>query len=545
MLSRPLDSIQMVEVDVGGSFGVRGEFYPEDFLIPFATLKLGRPVKWIEDRRESLMATNHSREIECALEVAVSRDGTLLAMRASLATDMGAYTRTNSGVVPAKAAQFLIGPYRVRDLRVEVQLAMTTKTPIGTYRGPGRFEANFFRERLFDIVCAEMNLDRIAFREKNLLRSEELPWSIGQLVPYEPPTQYDGGDYLSLFQRALDTFRWHERSERCASPDPQGRWHGLGLGLFVESSGAGPAESARVVVEGAGRFTIYTGTSASGQGHETTLAQIAADTLQVPPSSFTVRHGSTAFVPQGFGTYHSRAIVVGGSAVQLAARKLIDQLLALAVERTGRRAETMEWRAGQVCDRDSKAALLDLDALAAAREKALDAHATFEVNARTYTYGVHLCEVAVDPETAGIEVIDYLSTEDVGRAVNPLIVHGQALGAVVQGLGGVFLDEYKYSENGQLLTGSLADYLLPVATDFPHVAALTFENAPSTLNPLGAKGAGEGGIVAVAAAVANAVAHALAPLGVNASCAVRALPLSPDNLARLLREVRQKQEGHQ
>ena len=517
MLKRPVDTIAMIEIDVGGSFGARGEFYPEDLLVPFAALALRHPVKWIEDRREHLMAANHSREMECELSVALARDGTLLGLRGRLAVDMGAYTRTNSGVVPSKAAQFLLGPYRLRHFGCDVELAMTNKTPVGTYRAPGRFEANFFRERLFDIACGELGIDRVAFREKNLIRPDELPWSIGKTVPYEPETEYDTGDYPGLFRRALEAFDYAGRMKRAAAAR-DGRLHGVGFGCFVESSGAGPAETARVVARGKGRFDLYTGTSSAGQGHETTLAQILADTLGAPLAGITVHHGSTGLVPQGFGTFHSRAVVVGGSAVMRAGEKLTAQLAALAAER------------------DTTVAALDLDALAAASHPALEALATFEVAKRTYTYGVHLCHVAVDPETARVDVLDYLSTEDVGRAINPLIVHGQAIGAAVQGLGGAFLDEFKYDAEGQLLTGTFADYLLPTATDFPNVSALTFEESPSLLNPLGAKGAGEGGIVAVGAAVGNAVAHALAPLGV----AVTAMPLSLDNLARAIRAARGK-----
>ncbi len=540
MLKRPVESIEMIETDVGGSFGARGEFYPEDFLIPFVAVKLGCAVKWIEDRRENLMASNHSRDIACELEIALKRDGTLLGMRARLISDMGAYTRTNSGVVPAKAVQFLLGPYRVPGFKCDVLLAMTNKTPMGTYRAPGRFEANFFRERLFDIACGELGIDRVAFREKNLIRPDEMPYPIGALVPYEGETEYDNGDYPGLFRRALKEFDYEGKLALCGTP-PEGRLHGVGFGCFVESSGAGPAESARVVSRGNGRFDIYTGTSASGQGHETAMAQIAAEELGTGMNGLTVFHGSTAFVPQGFGTYHSRAIVVGGSAIKMAGKKLTEQLIALAAARTGKGADTLEFRAGNVVEKSAPSKpLLDLDAIAqeartdTAVAAALDAHATFEVKKRTYTYGTHVAYVAVDPETAKVEVLDYLSTEDIGRAINPLIVHGQALGAAVQGLGGVFLDEFKYDENGQLLTGTLADYLLPIATDFPNVRGLTLEESPSLLNPLGAKGAGEGGVVAVAAAVTNAVAHALAPLGVS----ITATPLSPDNLSRAIREAR-------
>jgi carbon-monoxide dehydrogenase large subunit len=508
MLGIPVESIDMIETDVGGSFGVRGEFYPEDFLIPFAARELGRPVKWIEDRREHLIAANHSREMDCELELALDERGTLLGLRARLVADMGAYVRTNGSVVPAKAAQFLPGPYRIPNFECEVVGVMTNKTPVGTYRAPGRYEANFFRERLFDMACTEFGFDPVEFRRKNLIGPQEMPYAMGKLVPYEPPTEYDGGDYPALFERALQEFGYRDIKQGAHA---DGRLHGVGIACFVESSGAGPAETARVVLKGVDRYEVYVGSSSSGQGHETSMAQILAKELGVPLEGIQVFHGSTSFVPNGFGTYHSRAIVMGGSAIALAARKLAAQLDAKAAAQGITRAQ------------------LDLDACAGD-----EAMATFEQSKRTYTYGAHLAHVAVDPQTARVDVLRFLSVEDVGRAVNPLIVHGQALGAAVQGLGATFLDEFKYGEDGQLLTGTLADYLLPLATDFPVVEALTLEDSPSKLNPLGVKGAGEGGIVAVGGAVANAVARALAPLGVE----ITTLPLSPDNLSAAIRKAR-------
>src|SRR5436190_5511850 len=418
----PVETIDMIETDVGGSFGVRGEFYPEDFLIPFAARELGKPVKWIEDRREHMIAANHSREMECELELALSREGEILGMRAQLTCDMGAYVRTNGSVVPAKAAQFLLGPYRIRNFQCEVIGVMTNKTPVGTFRAPGRYEANFFRERLFDMACGDFGFDPVQFRRRNLIRPEELPWSIGKVVPYEPASEYDNGDYPALFDRALDAFD-HRGLSRGQQPD--GRLHGVGMACFVESSGAGPAETARVVVRGGDRFDVYVGSSSSGQGHETSMAQILAGELGVPVDGIRVFHGSTGIVPNGYGTYHSRAIVMGGSAILLAARKLAQQL----AEKTSSRP---------------------IDFGAFVGEEAM---ATFEQSKRTYTYGAHLAHVAVDPQTAQVEVLRYLSVEDIGRAINPLIVHGQAIGAAVQGLGASVVDEFKDGEEGQLLTG--------------------------------------------------------------------------------------------
>ena len=535
--------IDMVELDVGGSFGVRGEFYPEDFLVPFAAMRLGRPVKWIEDRREAFIATNHSREIDCELEIAARRDGTILALRGRILADLGAYVRTNGGVVPAKAAEFLPGPYRIADFECEVTVALTNKTPVGTYRGPGRYEANFFRERLLDMMAADLGLDPADVRLKNLLRPDELPFPLGKLVPYSPASAYDGGDYPAALRRALAAIDY-PRLAAARGPAPDGRLHGVGIGCFVESSGAGPAESARIVVEAPGRVALYTGVSTAGQGHETVLAQILADALGVPIGGITVFHGSTSYVERGYGTYASRAIVMGGSAVTVAAANLVLQVLAFAAERLNLEPDELIYRDGLVFRRGGNEPVLTLDGLAdeavagsTAAAAALHAAGTFENSKLTYSYGTHVAHVAVDPETAQVEVIRFIAVEDIGRAVNPLLVHGQAIGSAVQGLGGAFLDQLVYDAAGQLLTGSFADYLLPTSTDFPNIEAITLEDAPSTLNPLGVKGAGEGGIVASGAAVANAVADALRPLGVT----ICDLPLSLDNLARWLREVRSQQ----
>ena len=524
-------SIELVEVDVGGSFGVRGEFYPEDLLIPLAAMRLGRPVKWIEGRRESFVATNHSREIECELEIAAQPDGTILGLRGRVLTDMGAYVRTNGGVVPAKAAQFLPGPYRIANFACEVQAVVTNKTPTGTYRGPGRFEANFFRERLLDMMAADLGLDPADVRLRNLLTPAELPWSIGTLVPYEASGAYDSGDYGAALRRALEASDY-ARLAKDNGRLVDGKLHGIGIGCFVESSGAGPAESARIVVRGPGRVELYTGCASSGQGHETVMAQILADALDVPFEWITVFHGSTSFVAEGWGTYHSRAVVVGGSAVVAAAATMKATLIALAADRTALDAATLECRGGDVFHRDREGAVLTL--AAATAEMPLEVVGKFTTTALTYTYGAHVAHVAVDPDTGATDVLKLVTVEDVGRAINPALVHGQALGSAVQGLGGAFIEELVYDETGQLLTGTLADYALPNAADFPRIDSITLQDAPSTSNPLGAKGAGEGGIVATGAAAANAVAAALAPTG----AIVRELPLSAQNLARWMATAR-------
>lgn len=532
MMALTESDIDFIELDVGGGFGVRGEFYPEDFLIPFAARKSGRPVKWIEDRREHLLAINHSREIDCELEIACRRDGTILALRGKIHGDMGAYIRTNGGVVPAKAAQFLHGPYRIPAIKIEVAAYMTNKTPVGTYRAPGRFEANFFRERLMEMAAGDLGMDPVTFRRKNIITEAELPYSIGQLVPYETETHYDNGDYVAAFERCLTEFGYEEK-KAMAGKRVDGRYHGIAAVPFVESGGAGPRENARMTLGADGFITIGMGSSALGQGLETTFAQIAGDALGLPFECFRILHGSTDLVTEGFGTYHSRAIVMGGSAILEAAKKLQQALRTACASELGCDAADITIADGRASNGSRS---LSFGEVAARAGGAIVVEATFSNNVRTYSYGAHAAHVAVDDRTGHVEVLDYVAVEDVGRAINPAIVHGQALGALVQGLGGVFLDHLIYDENAQLLNASLVDYLVPTATDFPNVRGVTLELRPSPSNPLGAKGAGEGGIVAVAATIGNAVANALSTLPVEP----KTLPLTPPSLWRLIDVARRQ-----
>jgi carbon-monoxide dehydrogenase large subunit len=531
MLDLRQEDIDLIEIDVGGGFGVRGEFYPEDFLIPFAARKLARPVKWIEDRREHLTAINHSRDVACELSIACRSDGMMLGLRGAVFSDMGAYIRTNGGVVPAKAAQFLPGPYRIPNVSISVEAFMTSKTPVGTYRGPGRFEANFFRERLIDMVAMDLGIDAAEIRRKNLITEAELPYPIDGLVPYEGPTSYDTGNYVEVFERALLEIGWQDK-RHLQGKMIDGVRHGIGLGCFVESGGAGPKENAALTLERDGSLTVAVGSSVLGQGLETVLGQIASDTLSIPFDRIRVLHGSTTLLDEGFGTYHSRAVVMGGSAVLDAAKKLREKILEQAANHLGRPNSELTIADQHVVA--ANGASVSLAVLVA--EQVLSADGTFANTTRTYSYGTHAAHVTVDPRTGRVEILDYVAVEDVGRAINPAIVHGQAIGAIVQGLGGVFLDHLIYDEQAQLLNASLADYLVPTASDFPVLRAVTLELRPSLTNPLGAKGAGEGGIVAVAAATANAVAAALAPLGVE----INHLPLTPPRLWRLIKDARDR-----
>jgi carbon-monoxide dehydrogenase large subunit len=517
--------IRFIEPDVGGSFGARGEFYPEDYLIPFAARLTGRPVKWIEDRRENLLATNHARNAECELEIACDRAGTILALRGHVLTDQGAYIRTNGPTAARNIAQVLTGPYRIPNVHIDVALMMTNKTPSGTYRGPGRFEADFFRERLFDIAAGELGIDRVEFRRRNLIAESEMPYQLPTVEPLNIASQTDSGNYRSTLDRCLQEIDWTARSS-VQGKLLDGRYHGTAIGCYLEGGAAGPKESARLVLAADGKVSVYVGSSSIGQGLETVCAQIAADALGLPLDGISgVFHGSTDHVSEGYGAYSSRSVVMGGNAILAAAEKLRQSIRTVAAERLNCNASEIEIDGGTA--RGPLGRPLPL-----ARLAGLSAEASFASNKRTYSYGAHAAHVAVDVKTGHVEVLDYVAVEDVGRIINPLTLHGQVMGSIVQGLGGAFLEHFVYDEEGQLLTGSFADYLLPTADNFPNIRAIALEEKPSPNNPLGAKGAGEGGIIPVGGVIANAVAAALLSFGAQP----RELPLSPARVWALVNE---------
>ena len=516
-------AIRMVENDVGGGFGARGEFYPEDFLIPFAACFTGRPVKWIEDRREHLTATNHARNADCELEIACDKDGTILALRGHAFTDQGAYIRTNGPTAARNIAQVLTGPYRIPHSRIDVSLMVTNKTPSGTYRGPGRYEADFFRERLFDIAACELGIDRVAFRRRNLIAEKEQPYTLATVAPLNIGTQTDSGDYAMTLDRCLTEIDWTVKAA-LAGKLVDGRYRGTAIGCYLEGGASGPKESARLLIEADGLISIHVGSSSIGQGLETICAQIAADALGLPMNAVSgVFHGSTDCVVDGYGSYSSRSVVMGGNAIVAAAGKLCEAICDAAAARLDCAANAIEIETGTVHGPDGRSLPLSIFA-------GISAEMAYVSNRRTYSYGAHAAHVAVDPKTGHVELLDYVAVEDVGRIINPATLHGQAVGAIVQGLGGALLEHFIYDAEGQLLTGSFADYLLPTASDFPRIRAVALEERPSPTNPLGAKGAGEGGIIPVAGVVANAVADALASFGAQPN----ELPLSPPRVWALI-----------
>ncbi|HET7717727.1 MAG TPA: xanthine dehydrogenase family protein molybdopterin-binding subunit [Bauldia sp.] len=534
-LGVPLELIHLYEGHVGGGFGIRGELYPEDVLVALAALRLGRPVKWIEDRREHLIAANHSRDQVHRIRAAVDGRGFILALDDEFFADQGAYVRTHAATVPDLTAAMLPGPYVIPAYRVAGHIRLTNKTPCGTYRAPGRYEGSFVRERLIDEIARRLGKDPVEVRRINLIPSAEMPYT-RPLDALGTEVTLDSGDYAGLLDKALGLIRYDALRAEIARRRQAGELVGLGLGYFVEKSGLGPFDGVRIAVEPDGRIEVVTGAASVGQGVETVIGQVCADTLGVPIDIVRVVHGQTERIRDGMGAFASRVTVMTGSATHMAATELKEKILAHAGVLLQQPPEALAVADGVVAPKHAPAgASVTLAALAEAAEaQALAAEAWFNVSHMCYPYGIHAALVRVDRETGGVTVERLFIAYDVGRAVNPMLVAGQLLGGAAQGVGGALLEEFVYDETGQPLAASFADYLMPTATEMPPVALLVTEDARSPLNPLGVKGAGEGGITAVGAAIANAVDDALGRPG---AATIGRLPLSPPRVLAAIRSL--------
>lgn len=528
LMKLPEESVEMIEGDAGGSFGVRGEFFPEDFLVPHCARLLNRPVKWIEDRREHLLAVSHARDADCVLDIACTKDGRILGMKADIKTNIGAYFRTTTPITPRNLGQFVLGPYRVPDYEAYVSAMHSNKSPAGTYRGPGRYEADFFRERMFDLVAKDLNIDRVEFRRRNLLREDELPCAFPSVLPDPILTELDSGAYEEVLDLCLKEVKWDEL-QHLQGQLVDGVYHGLAVACFVEGGAAGPRENAKLVLEPDGSISIYVGSSAVGQGLQTILMQITADELELPLEKLRLFHGSTTYVKEGFGSFHSRSTVMGGNAIMMAATELKRQIREAAAEVMQCSVDDVTYQEGVLSAKHGSS--IGLEAVA---DRGLSYEATFSNTKHTYTYGSHAAHVTVDPETGRVTVLDYIALEDAGRIINPLTLHGQGIGSIVQGLGGTLLENLVYGEDGQMLSASLADYLLPLATDFPNIRSISVELRRSPNHPLGAKGAGEGGTIPAGGLIANAVAAALETFNVQPL----QLPLTPDRVWRMIQDAK-------
>ncbi len=542
ILGRPLWSVHLFEGHVGGGFGVRGELYPEDVLVCVGAIRLGRPVKWIEDRQEHLVATNHSRQQRHRIRAAIDDSGRILGMDDVFFHDQGAYVRTHGARVVDLTAGMLPGPYRIPNYRAAGHYRLTNKTPAATYRSPGRYESTFVRERLLDAIAAKVGIDQVEVRRRNLIDKSEMPFE-RPLHALGDEVVLDSGDYAGLLDKALAAVEWSKLQASLAARRKNGEAAGAGLAMFVEKSGLGPKDGVKIAVDASGDVEVVTGGASLGQGFETVMAQICAETLGVDYRRIRVVHGQTDRIAHGIGAHATRATVMTGSATHVAALKVRALALEVAAQLLQTPAGELTISEGRVLRKDTPSGpSLDLGEIAQklaagseilkGREPGLAAEGWFHTEHMTYPYGVHIAVVCVDRETGAVKVERYLIAYDVGRAVNPVLVEGQLVGGCIQGLGGALSEEFLYNEQGEPLSVTFADYLLPTASDAPAVDVLLTEDAPSPRNPLGLKGAGEGGINAVGAAIAAAIDDAIGCPG-----AVTRLPVTPARLRALLPKI--------
>ncbi|MGH3651015.1 MAG: xanthine dehydrogenase family protein molybdopterin-binding subunit, partial [Acidimicrobiia bacterium] len=451
---------------------------------------------------EHFLGTNHARETQWRVRAGATREGQLVFLDGEVTIDIGAYVRPLVGVVTEHCAINLLGPYRVDAFRCEARCLLTNKVGIGTMRAPGRYEATFAREGILDVLAGELGLSGVELRGRNLLTQDDYPYDTGA-ESFGHNLVYDSGDPRTAFELAA---RAVEDERHAGTRAEDGRLIGVGVVPFTESTGLGPFETARMAIQDSGQVVVRLGTTSMGQGHETTLAQVAADALGVDLGEVVVRAGDPAAVSDGVGTFASRSLVMGGSAVWLAGSELRTRL--------------------EKVDPQRRLTLAEAAHLTQAEGEELAVEARFESRTNTFAYGAHAAVVAIDPELGTLEVLRYVVIADVGRVVNPRIVVGQIQGGVVLGLGGALLEELAYSTNGQPMSTSLMDYLLPSVHEAPAVEVILIDRARATSNPLGVKGAGEIGTIAAGAAIAAAARDAL-----GRSDAATSLPLKPDRLA--------------
>ena len=544
MLERNPSSLHLHESHVGGGFGIRGELYPEDVLVLVAAMRLHRPVKWIEDRREHLMCANQGREQRHLARIAVDKDGLILGIEDEIYHDQGAYIRTHGVNVPNRTMCMLTGAYKVPAYRAKARVRLTNKTPAATYRAPGRYESTFVRSRLMDAVADKLGIDRVEVRRRNLIQASELPYTIAFNEPGIEALDFDSGDYPGLLEKALKAFGWDALQAELKRRRAAGELVGAGIAIFMEESGRGPSDNAKVKVDPDGSVELITGGASLGQGFETSMAQICAEALGVDYKKVRVIHGRTDLIDHGIGAHAARATVLTGGAVHVTATTVREKALEFASELLQTPAAELDIVDGTVIKRGAKSgggpsiALGEIakriapgSKLLRGRAPQLAAHGWYNTDHTVFPYGIHLAVVRVDRDTGKIAVERFMVAYDVGRAVNPLLIEGQLVGGCVQGLGGALSEEFVYDDTGEPLSATFADYLMPTLHEAPDVEVLLTEDAPSPRHPLGLKGAGEGGINGVGGVIASAIDEAIGIPG-----AITQLPVTPQRLRKLLRQ---------
>ena len=545
--------IRVLCPSVGGGFGPKMHMYPEDIVIADIARRLGRPVRWLEDRRENLLASAQSRDHVQEIEIGARRDGTIVAMRTRIVTDGGAYSMfpTTVALEPMTAAGLVPGPYHVQGYAYDAYAVITNKAPLGAYRGVGMAPATFVRERLVDMIAGRAGLDPAEVRRRNFVQPDELPYVLASGLTM------DSGDVAGAYAHALDVAGYEELRKESRTT-PAGKYRGVGAIAYIEFTGMGSGtfrrrgmtqvsghDSATVRVEPTGEVRGFVSAASQGQGHSTTFAQILADELGVDIGTVKIVAGDTERCPYGSGSFASRSIVVSGGALVLAARRVREKITTIAAHMLeaaapdltleGGRIEVkgVPGRAVTVADVAQLAYRPASGTLPPGVDPALEATQYYDPPPATFSNGAHVAVVDVDPETGMVEIVKYVVVEDCGKMVNPMIVEGQTHGAVAQGIGHALYEDFAYGDGAQPVTTTLMDYLIPGTTEVPAVEVVHVETPPA-ISVTGFKGMAEGGTIGSTAAVANAVADALAPHGAE----VRELPLTPDRVLRLLRDKR-------
>ena len=552
--SIPENKIRVIARDVGGGFGSKIPYYPGDALTAYAARATGRPVKWMEDRSENYLATIHGRDQIIDVELAANKDGTITGLRVKNQANLGAYLSTAAPGVPTWLFALIVpGCYTIKNYACDVYGVFTNTTPTDAYRGAGRPEAAFLIERMVDLLAGELKMDPVEVRRKNFIPADAFPYTTAGTLAY------DSGNYQGTLDKALEMVDYTGFRQQQEQLRQQGRYQGIGLSTYVEVCGLAPSaaagamgfqgglwEPATVRVLATGKAYVYTGTNPHGQGEETTFAQLVSDEIGIPVNDIEVVHGDTSQISMGWGTYGSRTTAVGGTAVVLAARKVKDKASKLAAHLLEAAPEDMAYEDGKFYVTGSPAKAKTIQEVAfmanlawnmpAGMEPGLEESTFHDPTNFTFPFGAHVCTVEVDAETGEVKILRYIAVDDIGRVINPMIVDGQVHGGVAQGIGQALYEGAVYDDNGQLITGSMLDYTVPNATQIPPIETARTET-PSPVNPMGIKGVGETGTIAATQAVVNAVADALAPLGIHHL----EMPMTPERVWRAIQQAKQQQ----
>jgi carbon-monoxide dehydrogenase large subunit len=543
LFERNLESIRVIAPLVGGGFGTKAPFYPEEAVIPAAAMKLGRPVKWQEDRREHFIAATQERDQYWKVAIAVDERGKILGLRGTMLHDTGAYLPWGI-IVPFIAATTFPGPYVVPAYKIESTVALTNRVPTTVVRGAGRPQAVFAMERLMDRVARELKIDRAELRARNIIQPEQMPYEPGLIFRDGKPMVYASGDFPKSQRRAIELSKYEGFRARQSKARGDGRYLGIGIGNYVEGTGLGPFEGVTVRVLPNGKVAVATGATTQGQGTRTTLSQIVADNLGCRIEDIVMTAGDTAAISQGIGAFASRQAINAGSSAMLAGEAVKKQVLAAASRALGVPESDIDVEDGKATARTGNKPSLSFGELARMAQgmpgfsfapgqtPGLEHTAWFAPPQASYCNGTHIAEVEVDPMTGGVAILTYTVAHDSGNVINPMIVDGQVQGGVAHGVGNALFEWMKYDEGGNPLTTTFQDYLLPASCDVPG-ALIEHVETPNPLNPLGVKGAGEGGTIPAPAAIVAAIEDALSPFGVRFAD----MPLTPERIVAALRRV--------